>query len=224
MPGRSVYWIVIAFAVFSLTACVAFPGTWNGRPLVYNVRTATILANGDVPLDLLTSLDRRIASAIATTRPPLGAERVVLLVKLDRLTKGFNARRNLDRAYVTVTASSVETGEPVAEAKLVVDASTNDPRYGREQLAEQIAARIRYAFSLTTPRLLVIRPQPRISTILTTEAPAAAPPSLTTVQPRDARLDRTPRSATVDDGASGAVRLGADCDAVDNADCLVPQR
>ncbi|THV25341.1 hypothetical protein [Peteryoungia ipomoeae] len=223
MPGRSVYWIVIACAVFSLTACVAFPGTWNGRPLVYNVRTATILANGDVHLDLLTSLDRRIASAIATTRPPPGAERVVLLIKLDRLTKGFNARRNLDRAHVTVTASSVETGEPVAEAKLVVDASTDDPRYGREQLAEQIAARIRYAFSLTTPRLRVVRHPPKISTILATEAPVAARTSVTTVQPQAAKPVRAPRSATVDDGASGAVRLGADCDAVGNADCLVPQ-
>lgn len=222
MRGRSLYWFVLVGAIVSLSACVSLPGAWKGRPLSYNVRTASVLANGDVPLDLLAAVDRRVSSAIATTRPPDGAERVVLLIRFDRVDKGLNARRRLDRAHVTVTASSVETGEPVAEAKFVINAATDDPRFARESLAEQIAARIRFAFSLTTPSLRSTRPKPRISTVLKSEQPDFGATDVgSNVTPK--APDRRPEpsmGATVDEGARGTVRLGADCDAVTNPNCL----
>ncbi len=128
-------------------------------------------------------VDRRVSAAIAATRAPQGAERVVLMVKIDRVGFGEGARRRLAQANFTVTAVSVETGEPVAKGAFRVNSPTDDPRWARQALAEEITARIRFAFSLNTPRVRKSLPPRTISTrlasdpapVITPNAPAATP-------------------------------------------------
>lgn len=165
----------LGFALL-LSSCSLFHGRSIDRPLVYFVRNVTIMADARVPLDLLESVDRRVSAAIAATRAPQGAQRVVLMVKIDRLGFGEGARRRLAQADFTVTAVSVETGEPVAKGSFRVNSWTDDPRWARQALAEEIAARIRFAFSLTTPRIRKTLPPRTMSTRLASDPPSVTAP------------------------------------------------
>ncbi|CAH0341036.1 hypothetical protein [Rhizobium sp. CECT 9324] len=181
----------IAFALgllLVLSACSLSGENRIRRPLVYYVRDVTVMADASVPYDLIKGIDRRVAAAIASTRPPADAERVVLLVKIDKFGTGLNARRYFEQVRFTVTAASIEIGEPVAAGTFTVNSPTNDPRFGREPLAEEIAARIRFAFSLTVPRIRTVRPPKTMSTRFASDpAPAVAaavtPPPLRTAAP-----------------------------------------
>lgn len=190
MSARSFRIAAAIGLVLLLASCSLIYGRSIDRPLVYYVRNVTVMADLKVPLDLIESVDRRVSAAIAATRAPQGAERVVLLVKIDRLGYGEGARRSLAQARFTVTATSVETGEPVAQGAFTVNSPTNDPRWARQALAEEIAARIRFAFSLTTPRIRKVVAPRTISTRLKTDpapviVPSAAPvkPQATVVEP-----------------------------------------
>jgi hypothetical protein len=179
--------VAMGFALL-LASCSVFFGRSIDRPLVYYVRNVTVMADARIPLDLIESVDRRVSAAIAATRAPQGAERVVLLVKIDRLGFGEGARRRLAQADFTVTAVSVETGEPVAKGSFRVNGPTDDPRWARQALAEEIAARIRFAFSLTTPRVRKTLPQRTISTRLASELPQVTAPNATAASPRAASV------------------------------------
>jgi hypothetical protein len=262
--------IAAAFGlVLLLASCTMLHGRSIDRPLVYFVRNVTVMADARIPLDLIDSVDRRVSAAIAATRAPQGAERVVLLVKIDRLGFGEGARRRLAQVKFTVTATSVETGEPVAEGSFTVNSPTDDPRWARQALAEEIAARIRFAFSLKTPRIRKAVAPRTISTRLATDPPPvivpnsapaapvaaaaepsaepqkpvvvmapskpappapkemAAPPVAEAVQParpaapaQPARRGAdVPAGTPVENGASGTIRLRADCDPAVTPDC-----
>lgn len=199
MTARSLRTAIAFGLVLCLVSCASIQARMFPRPLVYYVRNVTVMADARMPLDLISGVDARISAAIAATRPPKGAERVVLMVKIDRLDRGEGARRRLERAHFTVTATSVETGEPVAEGKYVVNAPTDDPRFARGALAEEIAARIRFDFSLAHPLVRSV-PAPRLtSTRLTTDPDLqstptlpAAPPARTAAAPAQPAIAATP--------------------------------
>lgn len=184
MLARSLRFAAAFGLVLLLGSCTLLHGRSIDRPLVYYVRNVTVMADARIPLDLIDNVDRRVSAAIAATRAPQGAERVVLLVKIDRLGFGEGARRRLAQAKFTVTATSVETGEPVAQGAFTVNSPTDDPRWARQALAEEIAARVRFAFSLTTPRVRKALPPARtISTRLKTDPAPLIVPNMSPVAP-----------------------------------------
>jgi hypothetical protein len=203
MTARSLRTAIAFGLVLCLVSCASIQARIFPRPLIYYVRNVTVMADARMPLDLISGVDARVSAAIAATRPPKGAERVVLMVKIDRLDRGEGARRRMERARFTVTATSVETGEPVAEGKYVVNAPTDDPRFARAALAEEIAARIRFDFSLAHP-LKRNLPAPRLmSTRLKTDpdlqsapTPPAAPPVRAAARPAEPSVAATPPKPT----------------------------
>jgi hypothetical protein len=178
MTARSLRTAIAFGLVLCLVSCASIQARIFPKHLVYYVRNVTVIADARMPRDLLSGVDARISAAIAATRPPTAAERVVLMVKINRLDQGEGARRRMGRAHFTVTATSVDTGEPVAEGSYVVNASTDDPRYALGSLAEEIAARIRIEFSLSAPVVRPIPvPRPTISTLLKTDPVVASAPT-----------------------------------------------
>lgn len=107
MSARSFRIAAAIGLVLLLASCSLIYGRSIDRPLVYYVRNVTVMADLKVPLDLIESVDRRVSAAIAATRAPQGAERVVLLVKIDRLGYGEGARRSLAQARFTDRKSVV---------------------------------------------------------------------------------------------------------------------
>ena len=188
MLARSLRFAAAFGLLVLLASCSLLHGRSIDRPLVYYVRNVTVIADARIPLDLIENVDRRVSASIAATRAPQGAERVVLLVKIDRLGFGEGARRRLAQAKFTVTATSVETGEPVAQGSFTVNSPTDDPRWARQTLAEEIAARIRFAFSLTTPRIRKAQPPRTISTRLVSDPPPVIVPNAPASVPRAASV------------------------------------
>lgn len=225
-----------------LASCTLFNGGPITRPLSYQVRAVTVLADASIPTTIVAGVDRRVSAAIAATRPPAGAERVVVLVKIDRLSYGYNARRNLQTARFTVTATSVETGNPVATGSFLVNNPTNDPMMAEESLAEEIASRVRFAFSLASPSLRkVVRPprtqSTRLKSALAPEAPdvaepispVAAAPAAAVLAPQAQSPAAGAIDTNVEEGASGVVKLGGEpvpvlpCDPVKDKGCTAPK-
>lgn len=227
------------FLLGALASCSLINGRPITRPLSYHVRDVTVIADATVPTRIIAGVDRRVSAAIAATRPPAGAERVVVLVRIERLGYGFNARRQLQTARFTVTAASVETGEPVATGRFLVNNPTNDPMMAEESLAEEIASRVRFAFSLASPSLRkVVRPprtqSTRLKTALAPEAPTVVAPAAATAVPAEAAVPAPvlpPADAletNIEEGASGAVKLGGatpavPCDPAKDKDCAAPK-
>lgn len=212
MSARSLRTAIAFGLVLCLASCASIQARMFPKHLVYYVRNVTVIADARMPLDLISGVDARVSAAIAATQPPPGEERVVLMVKIDRLDHGEGARRRMERAHFTVTVTSVETGEPVAEGKYVVNASTDDPRFARGALAEEIASRIRSDFSLVHPTVRIvpaprmtstrlksdpevaIRPTPRVAPIASA-TPKVMPPA---PQAAPASAPRPPKPAPVE--------------------------
>ena len=224
----------------ALASCSFTTGRPITRPLSYHVRDVTVIADATVPTRIIACVDRRVSAAIAATRPPAGAERVVVLVRIERLGYGFNARRNLQTARFSVTAVSVETGEPVATGSFRVNNPTDDPMMAEESLAEEIASRVRFAFSLASPSLRkVVRPprtqSTRLKTALAPEGPAVVAPAAATLTAPPAAPIPSPSAVpagaietNIEEGASGVVKLGGTaplvpCDPAKDKDCAAPK-
>jgi hypothetical protein len=208
MTARSLRTAIAFGLVLCLVSCASIQARMFPKHLVYYVRNVTVMADARMPRELLSGVDARISTSIAATRPPKGAERVVLMVKIDRLDRGEGARRRMACAHFTVTATSVDTGEPVAEGRYVVNASTDDPRFALGALAEEIAARIRFEFSLAHPMVRTV-PAPRtMSTLLKTDPVVASAPTPPAV-PRVSGPPRPQRSPAVVSPASAVPAAAA---------------
>ena len=191
----------------ALASCSIFQGRPITRPLVYYVREVTVMADAGVPLGVIRGVDRRVSAAVASTRPPAGAQRVAMLVRIEEVGTGFGARRGIPNARFVTTAVSLETGEPVAEGTFNVSGTTDAPGMAEESLAEEISARIRFAFSLVNPSLRkVVRPPRTMMTKFVNDPPEPVVPEMPVapvVVPNPAATRINP-----EDGASGTIRLG----------------
>lgn len=209
MTARSLRTAIAFGLVLCLVSCASIQARIFPKHLVYYVRNVTVMADARMPRDLLSGVDARISASIAATPPPKGAERVVLMVKIDRLDRGEGARRRMGRAHFTVTATSVDTGEPVAEGRYVANASTDDPRFALGSLAEEIAVRIRSEFSLAHPVVRTVSmPQRTISTLLKTDPVVASAPTPPAV-PRVSGPPRAQQSPVAANPASAAPAAAA---------------
>ncbi|MBR0555379.1 hypothetical protein J5J10_06765 [Ciceribacter sp. L1K23] len=221
--------LAIIAVVAVLPSCILTGREPIRRPLMYDVRDVAVIGAADVPLVVLAGVDRRVAAAVNATRRNVPLQRVVLTVKFDdyRPVQAYGDRRASVR--FKVTAADIDTGNPVAAGTFIVHSSTDNPRIADENLAEEAAARIRFAFSLQTPRLPPPRPKPRTtSTKLKADAPAvAAPASVTapavvpapTVAPAAAPV--VPSGTNVEEGASGKITIGggSTCDVATDPTC-----
>ena len=228
------------FLLAALASCSLTNGRPITRPLSYHVRDVTVIADATVPTRIIAGVDRRVSAAIAATRPPVGAERVVVLVRIERLGYGFNARRQLRTARFSVTAVSVETGEPVATGSFLVNNPTDVPMMAEESLAEEISSRVRFAFALASPSLRkLVRPprtqSTRLKTALLPESPTVAAPAAAILTepapapiPAPAAIPAGAIETNIEEGASGVVKLGGaapvlPCDPAKDQDCTAPK-
>lgn len=156
-------WLKAAIAVVTiavLSSC-SFTGRQPiERPLYYDVRDVAVIAGARVSQVLIAGTDRRIAEAIAVTRRPVALPRVVLTVSIRDYAPGGVFADRRPRATFKVVATSVDNGMDVAAGTFTVFSETDNPYFLDESLAEQVAARVRFAFSLATPPA-VRRERPR---------------------------------------------------------------
>lgn len=153
MVCRIVQAAVVLVACMLLASCSVFNRKPIERPLYYDVRDVSVMAGARVSPVLIAGIDQRISASIAATRRPVPLPRVVLAVRIEKYAVGIGIGSRLNEARFSVSAISVENGETVATGVFDVYSTSENPLMAEESLAEQITARVRYAFSLTTPSL-----------------------------------------------------------------------
>ncbi|MCM2474928.1 hypothetical protein HGO38_15710 [Rhizobium sp. CG5] len=189
MLCRTVQAAVVLVACVLLASCSVFNRRPIERPLYYDVRDISVMASARVSPVLIAGIDRRISASIDATRRPVPLPRVVLAVRIENYSVGTGMNRRLNEARFRVSAISVENGETVATGVFDVYSTSDNPLMAEESLAEEITARVRYAFSLTTPSL----PKPARPAVRRVTSPdvsdSAASPAPIAVEPVSAPAD-----------------------------------
>ncbi|MBB3286240.1 MULTISPECIES: hypothetical protein [Rhizobium] len=147
-------------AVSALVGCLVLAAcsSWSvdPPPPTYAVRSASVVADQALPPvspALVTAVNDRVNAAIAATTYSQPLPQVAITVRLTdvRRARGFNRDRN--SVKVNIDAAALDGGAVVAMASFETKTTAPDPATADELMAEDIAARVRSIFSLTTPRL-----------------------------------------------------------------------
>ncbi len=154
---RSVFLLLL---VFGVAACAAMKRNLQQEQApLYDVRDVTVFANARNAMGVIGGVDRRVSDAISVTRRYEPLPRVVLTVRIDRVALGLGEGRDRNEADFNVDVVSVDNGAVFASGAFKA-ISYSQPSAGTEEfLAESIAARIRYVFSLMTPPAAHVSPE-----------------------------------------------------------------
>lgn len=143
-------------ACLALSSCFQMPSmsSMTAPPAPkYDVRSAVVVSGPGISPGLLTAVGDRVNAAIAATAGDETLPHVVLTVRVVNVQKaqGFQTDRNT--ASVNVDVASVDSGAVIAVATFETTTFSIDKSVLDDLMAEDIAARIRSTFALTTPRL-----------------------------------------------------------------------
>jgi hypothetical protein len=139
---------LIALACIALTACASLMPKKQEKP-VYDVRSAVVLSSTTMSAALLSGISDRVNAAIRATVRTTDLPHVVLTIRVVSVQKGLGFQKDRNVAKITTDAASVEDGSVIAVSSFEVTSVTADPTLADEILAEDIAARIRSAFTLS---------------------------------------------------------------------------
>lgn len=137
--------------VLLLAGCVSRIVDTPPKKFYYDVRAVMVLAGPKVPLSLVQGVERRMSDAVAATARSELLPRVILTVRLESVGISIGLENNKNEARVKVSATSVETGEVVAEGDFKVLTETGNASLAAESLAEEVSARLRSLFYLQRP-------------------------------------------------------------------------
>jgi hypothetical protein len=137
---------------FSLTACNSLLTKDPPAP-VYDVRSATVVADPTISPQLLSAVTQRVNAAIAATTRPSPMPQVSLNIRIASVEKAQGIQQDRNVAKVNIDATSIESGSVIGIASFETTTIAPDPAGVDEMMAEDIAARVRSTFALNTPPL-----------------------------------------------------------------------
>lgn len=140
----------VVFTCIVLGSCALY--TKEQPAPVYDVRSAVVVSPQKIPPAILAGVGDRVNSAINATVRTDVYPRVVLTIRILSVEKGQGIEKSRNVAKVSIDAASVEDGSVIAVSSFEVTSFSNSPAAADEILAEDIAARIRSAFSLSAGR------------------------------------------------------------------------
>lgn len=118
-------------------------------PLHYDVRSAFVTSRSDIPADLMHRVHHRVSAAINNAAHSQIKPRVILAIRLSPLTQSEFLFGERASSRVTVRATSVTSGEIVAEAKFLATAIAWSRSAAIEKLGDGIAQQVIREFRLT---------------------------------------------------------------------------
>lgn len=214
---------VILLVGLMVVSCAAMKHYYRDERLpLYDVRDVAVLSSRPVSYALIQGVDTRVSDAIAATVRRQALPRVVLSVKIDRVIKGAGERRDRNEAEFSVDVASVDSGALIASGSFKAVSYSMTVQTADENLAEDIAARIRYAFGLTTPSILKVRRPPVLPPIASADSTDYQLPAVTTglglntddgvepvakVERKPKPVDTQPASSDLESGAKGAITI-----------------
>ena len=146
---KSCFFRVVLICI-ALSSCSIFA---KEQPApIYDVRSAVVVSPQKISPTILAGVGDRVNAAINATVRTEVYPRVVLTIRILSVEtgQGFDKSRNV--AKVSIDAASVDDGSVIAVSSFEVTSFSGNPAAADEILAEDIAARIRSAFSLRAGR------------------------------------------------------------------------
>jgi hypothetical protein len=162
----------IAFVGFALAACASRPPQ-SQVPQIFDIRAATVMANEGVPSGVLKGIKSRLDLAIAATVRPVPLPRVVMAIRVVNVSKGLAPDGGRAQAEVSVVLADITSAHPVEVKNFLIYSFSASDRTSNDALAEAIAARLRFEYSLTIPQIRPRLVQPRLSTRMNFDRPVA---------------------------------------------------
>lgn len=140
-------------ACMLLSGCYHLP-SWSSPPAPsLDVRSATVVSStGASPL-LLSGVNERVNAAIAATAHNAAFPAVALTIRITQSERAQGYQSDRNTAKVDIDASAVDTGSVIAVNSFESTTFSADSSAVNDLMAEDIAARVRSTYSLTTPRL-----------------------------------------------------------------------
>ena len=149
----------------------------NPQQNVFEVTGASVSGGRGSASELIEQLQRRLDASIAITKRGVPMRKVFLDVGILRSGLNRGLSESESTAQVQVIARDPATSEPVYLTEFDVRASAADPKLSAATLAESIAARIRYAFALSTPAPQSLAEYRPLSTVLRDDVTAPVVPA-----------------------------------------------
>ncbi|MBB3319133.1 hypothetical protein FHT77_005046 [Rhizobium sp. BK181] len=140
----------VALICIALASCSIFA---KEQPApIYDVRSAVVVSPQKISPTILAGVGDRVNAAINATVRTEVYPRVVLTIRILSVEKGQGFDKSRNVAKVSIDAASVDDGSVIAVSAFEVTSFSGNPAAADEILAEDIAARIRSAFSLRAGR------------------------------------------------------------------------
>lgn len=145
---------VVLAAGAALAACFQMPSFHSPEQPVYDVRSASVVSSTGASPTLLTAISERVNAAIAATSHSTTLPAVTLTIHVTQSEHAQGYQKDRNTAKVDMDASALDTGSVIAVSSFESTTFSADGTTIDDLMAEDIAARIRSSYSLTTPRLV----------------------------------------------------------------------
>lgn len=154
----------LAIAAGMAGLCLALAGCQTlvqpATPLAYDVRDVAIVAPGTVSPRAMAALDRALTDSVRATRRPVPLPRVVVLVTLEDRIASETGPLSFSRSTVTVSATSVDSGEDIAVGRFAVLGRGFSQAAAEEDAMRQVADAVQSSFGLTAAAAPPARSRP----------------------------------------------------------------
>jgi len=150
MLMRPIRLSIIAIACISLMAFKLGPTVDDNDRLIFDVRNAFVTSRSDIPAELMQRVHHHVTTAIQTVSRSKVRPRVILAIRIEPVEHSDMIVGKKASSRVNVRATSVSSGEIVAEAKFRATTIGWTKQTALEKLGDGIAQQIIREFRLTT--------------------------------------------------------------------------
>ena len=159
--------VLLALLSALVAACGTRPRQTVDPARMFEIRAVGVTANGGVPADVLTGIQRQIELAIEATSQAVPKPRAVMNIHIVSVQRDNAGRAQTE---LSVTLSDVASGEPVLVRSYLILAFSERKHVRDAAIVDAVAGRLRYEYALATPRIEpVLRHDPALSTRLKTD-------------------------------------------------------
>lgn len=151
----------------ALTACGTRLRQQVDPARLFDIRAVSVTANGGVPMDVVSGIQRQMNLAIEATTHAVPMPRAVMNIHVVNVMKVRGAGRA--QTEVSVMLSDVASGQTVLARNYQILAFSERAYISDPAIVGAVAARLRYEFALVTPEIRPLRHDPRLSTRLKSE-------------------------------------------------------
>jgi hypothetical protein len=168
----------------TMAACGPKPKPVPETQQIFDIRSVTVASNDQMSGRLLSQIKDELDRSIAATVRRVPMPPAAMTVRVVSVSRGNGLDRGRAQAEVSVLLSDVGNGQTIMVRNYLVMAFSEHGHVSGALMADTIAARLRFEYSLVTPQIRrTAANRPAISTVMSDDQPQ---------QPQVIKLDTAP--------------------------------